>query len=130
MRLMSDQRAGGLLITMILVGVLIVGLSGNWWPEIYIVLGIPLATWCLVRGRPYDAGVFAVIFGLGWVTGTWVTPYAFIFPTLIAIAALFTLCRDVFRLDPEEAEEREEELESEIQEERNPNGSSRPNRPL
>ena len=128
-RMMSDQRAAGLLISMTLAGVLVVGLMGSWWPGIYLALGIPLAIRSFVRGKAYDGVVFLVIFGLGWITATWVENYGFIFPTVLSIAAIYTLCRDVFGLDPEEADERKEELEVEIQEERD-QGASSSDRPL
>jgi hypothetical protein len=115
-RLMSDQKASALLMALSLVGMAVLGFTGNWWPALYGVIGLPVAVWCFVRGRWYDAMLIAILSSVGWATAEWVEGRSMAVPVLISVAALYTLFRELLGLDPEGLEDLEEEVESEIQE--------------
>ncbi len=115
-RIMSDSKASGLFIALVLAGIATLAFTESWWPALYGVLGIPLSIWCFLRGRIYDAVLIAVLFTLGWATADWSSEYEFVAPVLISVAAIYTLVRETLSLDPEGFDEREDELESEIDE--------------
>jgi hypothetical protein len=105
-------------MALILAGIATLAFTDSWWPALYGVVGIPLAIWCFLRGRLYDALLVAVLFTLGWATADWDTGYAWAAPVLISVAAIYTLVRESMGLDPEGPTEQEEEIESEIDEDR------------
>lgn len=115
-RVVSDVQASSLLIGMIGVGFAVLAFTDSWWPACYGAVGLPLAIWCFLRGRLYDGILTALLFSAGWATASWSTGWAIGVPVLISVAALYTLVRETYRLDPESIGEREDEVESEIEE--------------
>ena len=112
----SYRRAKAISGSLFLIGAAILLLTDNWWPNILLVIGIPLAIRHYLLGRTYDMFLSLAIFGGGFIASGWDIKWDILAPVILVIAALYMLAREFF--DPElysEAED-EESLNREIDE--------------
>lgn len=114
--LVSRKRARALSAALFLLGLAAVSLSGNWWPELMLVIGVPLALRQYLLGRSYDMLVSLLIFGGTYVLIKFKLPWDIFLPTIFIIGALYILCREFVESKEKTEEEVEEDLNHEIEE--------------
>ncbi len=114
----SRKRAHTLSTALFLIGLAILSFTGIWWPGIMLVVGVPLALRQYLLGRNYDMMVTLLVFVGTFVTVQFDISWQVFLPTLFSIGAIYLLFREFFGPDETTEDEKEEELNCEIEEEK------------
>ncbi|MCX6990745.1 MAG: hypothetical protein NTX49_06775 [Chlamydiae bacterium] len=120
MPIVSKKRAKAICSALFLVGLGIVGFTGNWWPGIMLAIGIPLALRQYLLRKPYDVFVTLLIFVGVFVTAQFNNSWNIIMPVMFTVGGIYVFFRDYIesKLSPEP--ETEENINEEIEEEQHP----------
>ena len=104
----SFRTAATIGATLFLLGLAGLALLGVFYPEVILVIGLPLALWQYLLGKRYEAAkTFAIFAGLYCIL-KFPMPWEIIMPVLFGIGALFILARELLNpFDVDEAEEEE-----------------------
>ncbi len=116
--LASRRRASALSSALFFVGLAVLAICHSWWPNIVLVIGIPLALRQLILGHYYDMVISLIIFIGVFLLALYNLSWDILLPVLFGTAAVFILMRE-FQLSREHPEDEEEEdinLEIEEQE--------------
>ncbi len=112
----SRKRAKAVATALFLLSLAVLVFTNNWWPGIMLALGIPLALKQFLMGRTYDAIVTLLVFVGTFVTVQFDISWQIFLPILFALGALYILLREFFGPDDRTEEEKEEELNHELEE--------------
>jgi predicted membrane protein len=112
----SRKKAYVLSISLFLLGVILTALLQSFWPLILLAFGFPLATFQYLSGKIYEPLLTLFIFLGGYLTVEFNWQEHFFLPTLFCLGAFYILIRELMTPEPITEEEKEEELEKEIEE--------------
>ncbi len=112
----SRKKAHALSTALFLLGIAALMFTENWWPGIMLAVGLPLALRQYLVGRQYDAIVSLVIFGGVFVTVQYEISWQIFLPILFTLGALYILAKEFLTPEPPTEEEKEEDLQHEIDE--------------
>lgn len=116
--LTSRKRAGALSTALFLVGLATLIFTESWWPGIMLIVGLPLALRQFLMGRHYDTLVTLLVFVGTFVTVQFDISWQIFLPILFTLGALYILFKEFFGPDETTEEEKEEELNHEIEEDK------------
>ncbi len=111
----SKRRARSISTALFLLGFSYLFYTGVWWPNILLVIGIPLAVRQYLMGRFHDMVVTLAVFIGVFVTSSYKVAWHLLLPILFAIGAIYILFREFLDSRGETEEEREEDLNIEIE---------------
>jgi len=114
--LTSKKKAHAISTALFLIGIAVLIFTGVWWPGIMLAIGIPLALRQYLLGRTYDMAISILIFIGSFVTVQFDISWRILLPVLFTLGALYILFREFFSPDPISEEEKEEDLQHEIEE--------------
>ena len=114
--LFSRHKANTIFASLTIVGMILLYMSGHWWPEIFLPLGIGLLVKQYLRAHLYDMFLTAVVFGGAYLTLRFPTLWHVLAPILFSTGSLYLLFREFTKKRTEA--EKEEELNKEIEESR------------
>lgn len=114
----SRKKAGALSTALFLLGLASLILTEDWWPGIMLIVGLPLALRQFLLGRTYDAMVSLLVFVGTYVTVEFDISWKIFLPVLFTLGAIYILFREFMGPDETTEEEKEEELNHEIEEEK------------
>ncbi|EKE08430.1 MAG: hypothetical protein ACD_17C00168G0003 [uncultured bacterium] len=112
----SKKRAGALSSSLFLVGLATLIFTQAWWPGIMLIVGLPLALRQYLLGRNYDMLVTLVVFIGTFVTVQFDISWRIFLPILFTLGAIYIFFREFFGPDETDEQEREEQLNHEIEE--------------
>ncbi len=111
----SQKKAKNIAVVLFLIGLVIVSLTGGWWPGLLLAVGIPLSIKHYLLGQRYDVLMILVVFVGAFASITYEFSWPVLLPVLFTLGAIYLLCRDL--MDEHVVAEDEEDLNEEIQEE-------------
>lgn len=111
------KKAKGLAFSLFLIGLAVLSYSGVWWPGIMLAIGLPLALKQYLAGRRYDVAITLFVFIGVFVTVAFDIQWQILLPVLFTIGGIYILCRDFLESSSISEEEKEEDLNEEIEEE-------------
>ena len=112
----SKKSAGALSSSLFLVGLATLIFTQAWWPGIMLIVGLPLALRQYLLGRNYDMLVTLVVFIGTFVTVQFDISWRIFLPILFTLGAIYIFFREFFGPDETDEQEREEQLNHEIEE--------------
>jgi hypothetical protein len=118
--LTSKKRARALSAALFLMGLAALVFTQNWWPGIMLAVGLPLALRQFLLGRTYDCLIPLLVFVGTYVSVEFDISWQVFLPILFTLGAIYILFREFFGPDETTEEEKEEELNHEIEEEKKP----------
>ena len=114
--LTSKKKAHAISTALFLLGLAILIFTDAWWPGIMLAIGIPLALRQYLLGRSYDMGITLLVFVGTFITVAFDITWRVFLPILFTIGAIYVLFREFTGADGEKEDEREEDLNHEIEE--------------
>ncbi len=114
--LVSKKRAQALSCSLVLLGLATLVFTGEWWPGLMLVIGLPLALRQYLLGRKYDMLVSLLIFVGTFIFVEFDIPWKIFLPTIFVVGAIYILCREFIESRAETEDEVEEDLNHEIEE--------------
>jgi hypothetical protein len=112
----SKKKAQALSTALFLMGLAALIVTDEWWPGIMLTIGLPLALRQYLLGRTYDMIISLLVFVGTFVTVQYDISWRLFLPILFTLGALYILFREFFGPDEMTEEEKEEELNCEIEE--------------
>ena len=112
----SKKRAKALSSALFLLGLAALFFTNQWWPAIMFVIGLPLALRQFLLGRSYDALVTLLVFVSVPVLLESNISWDIFLPYILNVAAIYILCREFLESRQTTEEEKEEDLNHEIEE--------------
>lgn len=112
----SRKKAQALSTSLFLIGLATLIFTEAWWPGIMLIVGLPLALRQFLLGRTYDMMMTLLVFVGTFVTVQFDISWRIFLPILFTLGALYILFREFFGPDETTEEEKEEELNHEIEE--------------
>lgn len=112
----SRKKAQALSTALFLVGLATLIFTEAWWPGIMLIVGLPLALRQFLLGRTYDMMVTLLVFVGTFITVQFDISWQVFLPILFTLGALYILFREFFGPDETTEEEKEEEINHEIEE--------------
>lgn len=112
----SKKKAQALSTALFLIGLATLIFTEAWWPGIMLIVGLPLALRQYLLGRTYDMMMTLLVFVGTFVTVQFDISWRIFLPILFTLGALYILFREFFGPDETTEEEKEEELNHEIEE--------------
>ncbi len=114
----SKKRAGAISLALFFVGLGIVSIFDAWWPALMIVIGFPLALRQFLVGKYYEMLITILIFGGIYAIDQYKFSGNVILPVVFFVCALFILMREYVDNKTEQEDQKEEDLNHEIEEEK------------
>ncbi|MDX8430504.1 MAG: hypothetical protein SNF33_01675 [Candidatus Algichlamydia australiensis] len=111
----SKRRAQSISTALFLLGLAYLFFTGIWWPNILLVVGIPLAIRQFLNGRFHDMVVTLAVFLGVFVTTNFKIAWNLLLPILFTVGAIYILIQEFFESRSETEEELEEDLNVEIE---------------
>lgn len=118
--LVSKKKAKAYSLALFLVGLAIISYFRHWWPGIMLVIGIPLALRQYLVGRSYDMGVTLFVFIGVYITVEFNISWEILLPILFTIGGIYIFFREYFESTTVTEEEKEEDINEEIEEDQFP----------
>ncbi len=115
-RIASKRSTKALTLALFLVGLALISYLKAWWPGIMLVIGIPLALRQYLLGRHYDMGVSLFVFLGVFITVQFNISWEILLPVLFALGGIYVLFREVLESKEEPEDEKEEDINHEIEE--------------
>jgi hypothetical protein len=112
----SRKKAQALSTALFLVGLASLIFIDVWWPGIMLIIGLPLALRQYLLGRNYDMMVTLFVFVGTFISVQFDISWRIFLPILFTLGALYILFREFLGPDETSEEEKEEELNHEIEE--------------
>lgn len=112
----SRKKAHAFGTALFLLGLAYLVFTDVWWPGIMLVVGLPLALRQFLLGRTYDSIVSLLIFVGTFVTVQFDISWRIFLPILFTLGAIYIFFREFFGPDETTEEEKEEDLNKEIEE--------------
>lgn len=117
MTLTSQRKAKSIATALFFVGLAILIFTEAWWPGIMLVVGLPLALRQYFLDRTYDMAVTLLVFVGTFITVQYDISWRVFLPILFSLGAVYILCREFFGPEEITEEEKEEDIQHEIEEE-------------
>jgi hypothetical protein len=114
--ILSEKKTQALTGALFLVGLAVLSFTSAWWPGIMLVIGIPLALRQLLLGRYYDTFVSLLVFVGVFVIALFHLSERFLLPVIFIVGAIYLFSREFFEKNTEPENEREGDLNEEIEE--------------
>jgi predicted membrane protein len=115
--LMSRKKAQAIALAFFLIGLAILTLAKHWWPGIMLVIGLPLALREYLLGHRYDMFVSLFVFIGVFVTVQFNIAWEVLLPILFTLGGIYIFCREFIEIRTYSEDEKEEDLNKEIDEE-------------
>lgn len=115
-QLTSSSRAKGFSIALFLLGLGIISITNNWWPDVMLVIGASLALRQLLLRKYYEAVVSVIIFFGIFFTDKYTLPWKVVWPVIFFTSAVFVLMREYVDAKLAGEDQKEEDLNHEIEE--------------
>lgn len=115
-QLTSAKRARGFSISIFLIGLGIISITGELWPGIMLVIGAALVTRQLLLRKYYETLISIVVFGGVFITEQFALNWKAIWPVLFFTSALFVLMREYVDSKVASEDQKEEDLNHELEE--------------
>ena len=115
-KIMSKRKAHALSVALFLVGLAILTLTKVWWPYIMLIIGIPLALRQYILGKKFDMIVSLVVFLGVFITVEFNISWNILLPMLFTLGGIYIFFREFFGPKEETEQEKEEEINKEIEE--------------
>ena len=112
----SKKKAQALSTALFLIGLATLIFTDAWWPGIMLIVGLPIALRQYLLGRTYDMLITLLVFIGTFVTVQFDISWRIFLPILFTLGALYVLFREFLGPDETTEEEKEEELNCEIEE--------------
>jgi ABC-type multidrug transport system fused ATPase/permease subunit len=112
----SRRKAQAISTSLFLVGLATLIFTDDWWPGIMLIVGLPVALRQFLLGRTYDMIVSLLVFVGTFITVQFDISWRLFLPILFTLGAIYILFREFFGPDETTEEEKEEELNHEIEE--------------
>lgn len=112
----SKKRATAVFLTFFLLALAAICFFGNWWPDIMLAIGIPLAIRQYLLGRHYDMYMSLFVFIGTFITAKFDISWEILLPILFTIAGIYIFCREFLDAAAPTEEEEEEDINHEIEE--------------
>ena len=116
-QVVSRKKAQIVALILFVVGVVVVAISGDWWPGILLPIGIPLAIREYLLGKTYDMFMSLFIFIGAFVTVQFEIQWEILLPVLFTIGGVYIFCRELVDIRRYTEDESEEDLNKEIADE-------------
>lgn len=114
----SKKRAGALSTSLFLIGLATLIFTQNWWPGIMLIIGLPTALRQFLLGRNYDMLVTLTVFIGTFITASFDISWQIFLPILFTLAAIYIFFKEFFGPDETDEEEREEQINHELEEDK------------
>lgn len=114
----SKKKAQAIFTALFFIGLAVLIFTDAWWPGIMLAVGLPLALRQYLLGRLYDMGITLLVFLGTFVTVQYDISWRVFLPFLFAVGAVYILVKEFFGPNEESEEEKEEDLNHEIEEKR------------
>ncbi len=114
--LVSKKRAQALSCALTLLGLAALIFTGEWWPAIMLVIGLPLALRQYLLGRTYDMIVTLLIFVGTYILIEFDIPWKLFLPAIFTVGAIYILCREFSESRAASEDEVSEDINHEIEE--------------
>lgn len=114
--LTSKKKALSLSTALFLMGLAILIYTDVWWPGIMLAAGLPLALRQFLLGRTYDTVVTLFVFVGTFISVEYDISWKILLPILFTLGAIYILLREFFGPEGTTEEEKEEDLNHEIEE--------------
>lgn len=114
--IVSRHRSKILVFCLFLIGLFVLSYIGHWWPGIMLVVGIPLALKQYLAGRKHDVTVSLFVFFGVFVTVAFDIQWEVFLPVLFTLGGIYVLFREFIEEASSTEEEKEEDLNEEIEE--------------
>lgn len=112
------RKAKVLSFAFFLIGLVVLSYTQVWWPGIMLAIGLPLALKQYLAGKRYDVVITLFVFIGVFVTVAFDIQWEILLPVLFTIGGIYILCRDFLESSCIAEDEKEEDLNEEIEEER------------
>jgi hypothetical protein len=113
---MSQIRAKALTLTLFLLGLAIVTFLQKWWPEIMLIVGIPLALQQYLLGKFYDTLISLLVFVGAFVTIRYNLSFEIFLPVLLTLGAIYLFFREYLEEKNPFEDQKEEDINLQIEE--------------
>ena len=90
----SKRKSNTISVVLFLLLLLVNGLSGYWWPYIYITAGAPIFSKQFLSGRVYESIVTLTVFGGLFLVSNFTIDWSTILPVVLSVSALMILFRE------------------------------------
>lgn len=114
--LVSQKKAKSISISLFLIALAIVSYTGQWWPGIMLAVGLPLAFKQYLSGKKYDVLITLIVFIGTFITVKTEYSAPVLLPVLFTLGGIYVFCRDWLEASYLTEEEREDDLNEEIEE--------------
>ena len=114
----SKKKAGALSASLFLLGLATLIFTQAWWPSIMLIIGLPLALRQYLLGRNYDMLVTLLVFIGTFVTVQFDISWRIFLPILFTLGAIYIFFKEFFGPDETDEEEKEEQINHEIEEDK------------
>lgn len=114
----SKKRAQALSTVLFLIGLAVLIFTEQWWPGIMLAVGLPLALRQYLLGRTYDMAISLLVFVGTFITVAFDISWRVFLPTLLTLGAIYILIREWTESSGETEEEKEENIQHEIEEDK------------
>jgi len=114
--IVCHKKAKWLSFLLFLVGIVILSWTGAWWPDIALVIGIPLALKQFLLGKRYDVGVTLFVFLGVFITVQFDIEWKVLLPILFTIGGIYVFFRDLIEESILTEKETDEDINEEIEE--------------
>jgi predicted membrane protein len=115
-QLTSSSRAKGFAIAIFLIGLGIISITDNWWPEMMLVIGASLAIRQLFLRKYYEMMISIIVFLGIFVTNKYTFSWKVVWPVIFFTSALFILMREYVDAKLASEDQKEEDLNHELEE--------------
>jgi hypothetical protein len=115
--LMSQKRAKALSLALFLIGLAIITFLQLWWPGIMLAVGLPLALQQYLLGKLYDMCVSLFVFVGVFITVQFDISWQILLPVLFTLGAIYVFFREFLEEKTPTEEEKEEDINLQIEEE-------------
>ena len=117
-QILSKKQAHSISFALFIVGIGILFFIDSWWPAIMLVVGIPMAVRQYLLGRKWDMAISLFVFIGIFITVQFDFPWKMILPVLFILGGLYIFLREIIGLRVTTEEEKEEDLNHEIEEDK------------
>ena len=116
-QVMSKRKAQSLSFALFLIGLAIISYIKYWWPGIMLVVGLPMALRQYLLGKRFDMIISLIVFIGVFITVQFSIKWEIILPVLFTLGGLYIFIKEFFGPKEETEDEREEDINKEIEEE-------------
>lgn len=115
--IVCKKKGKALALSLFLIGIAVLSYTGSWWPGIMLAIGLPLAFKQYLAGKLYDVAVTLFVFIGVFVTVNFDIEWDILLPVLFTVGGIYIFCRDFLEDSLFSEDEKEEDMNEEIEEE-------------